>query len=253
MNVQEHMFRYDSVQQKKLLYALKHNKRELQSERGAHENIDASRMHLNYVLYGFGNSEETYNYARSQIALAGIHRLRKNAVLAIECIFSLPVNWHNKDSKPFFFDCLEWIKANFEGVLLSFDIHLDEAAPHAHALILPLHDGKLQGDAIKGGKAKIVIRQKSFYELVAVNYGFKKPLTKRLGHAAKEILAKQVMNALKTDPVCKSKVFSWVRDSVFSNPIGCAQLLGIPLELPQKELKHFVDYKRSRGRGTFDK
>lgn len=253
MNAQEHMFRYGSVQQKKLLYALKHNKRELQSERGAHENIDVNRMHLNYVLHGFGNSDETYNYARSKIALAGIHRLRKNAVLAIECIFSLPVSWHDKDSKPFFFDCFKWLKESFEGVLLSFDIHLDEAAPHAHALILPLVDSKLQGDAIKGGKAKIAIRQKSFYEAVAVNYGFKNPRTKRLDHAEKEMLAKRVMSALKTDPVYKSKIFAWVRDSVFANPIESAQLLGIPLVHPKKELKHFVDYKRSRGHGAFEK
>jgi len=44
------------------------------------------------------------------------------------------------------------VKLNFAGELLSFDIHKDEAAPHAHAVILPLIDGKMQGSNMMAEK-----------------------------------------------------------------------------------------------------
>lgn len=247
------MLRYGSVQQSKLLMALKHNKRELQAELETKPNIDASKTRHNYFLHSLGTAESTYNFAMSELALAGIHKIRKNAVLAIECIFSLPGTWQARDYKSFFEDCMAWISENFEGTLLTFDVHLDESAIHAHALILPILEGKLQGDRIKGGKAQIAIRQKSFYESVGIKYGFKNPLEKRLTFAAKRATAKKVMDALKGDPVYQSKVFAWFRDAVFSNPIGCAQILGIPIDNSQRKLKHFVDHKRSRGHGTFEK
>lgn len=253
MQAQEHMFKYGSVQQIKLLLALKHNKRELQQERGASKNIDLTKKHLNYFLHSLGDAQETYNYAMSQIALAGIHNIRKNAVLAIESMFSLPVTWHNNNSKAFFEDCLLWARSNFEGTLLSFDIHLDESAPHAHALFLPLLDGKLQGDKIKGSKATIYARQKSFYEQVSAKYGFKNPNLTKLSKEAKIKLATEVMRHLKNDSVMQSKVYSLFRDNVFANPLPFAQLLDISIEPTQPSNKHFVDCKRSKGHGSFVK
>jgi len=247
------MLRYGSVQQSKLLVALKHNKRELQAERGFSKNIDFCKTPLNYFLYTRGTADFTYNWAKSQLASAGVHKIRKNGVLAIECIFSLPADWLSRDCKPFFDDCLAWVRDNFEGILLAFDVHLDESSPHAHALVLPLLDGKLQGDRIKGGKEHVAIRQKSFYERVSSKYGFESPVRRKLSTTAKTLLAKSVMKALKDDPVYQSKVFAWIRDAVFKNPLGCAQILGIPLPEDEPKIKHFVDYKRSRGRGTFQK
>lgn len=253
MLVQEHMFKYGSVQQKKLLLALKHNKRELQHEHGASRNIDPSKMYLNYFLHSIGDAQQTYNYAMSQMALAGIHSIRKNAVLAIECMFSLPVNRHDLDSRAFFKDCLSWVLVHFEGMLLSFDVHLDESAPHAHALLLPLLDGKLQGDKIKGDRSRVKARQQSFYEQVSAKYGFKNPALIKLSKEDKRQLATEIMRNLKNDPVMQSKIYQWVRDALFASPIGCAQLLGISIEPNQPKLKHFVDYKRSKGHGSFEK
>lgn len=253
MQGQEHMFKYDSVQQKKLLMALKHNKRELQHEHGASKNINATKMHLNNFLHSLGDAQQTYNYAMSKIALAGIHSIRKNAVLAIECMFSLPVNWFDKEHKPFFNDCYDWVQQNFAGELLSFDVHLDESAPHAHALILPLHEGKLQGDKIKGNRACVKERQRLFYEQVSGKYGFKNPALLRLSKEEKRQLATKVMQHLKSDPIMESKAYQWFRDAIFADPVGCAQMLGIAIEPSQPKLKHFVDYARSKGHGSFVK
>ncbi len=253
MQEQEHMFKYDSVQKAKLLVALKHNKRELQHEHGASKNIDATKMHLNYLLYSLGGAQQTYNHAMSQIALAGIHSIRKNAVMAIECMFSLPINWFDKDTKAFFNDCYEWVQIHFAGELLSFDVHLDESAPHAHALILPLHEGKLQGDKIKGDRACVNERQSLFYEQVSGKYGFKNPNLQRLSKEDKRQLATEVMRSLKDDPIMESKAYQWFRDAVYANPIGCAQMLGIAIEPSQPKLRSFVDIKRSPGHGSFEK
>lgn len=252
MQGKEHMFKYNSVQKNKLLLALKHNKRELQHELGANKNIDATRMHLNYFLHSLGDAQQTYNYAMSKVAFAGIHSIRKNAVLAIECMFSLPVTWHDSDNRAFFEDCLSWAKEHFQGILLSFDVHLDESAPHAHALFLPLLDGKLQGDKIKGDISCVKARQQSFYEQVCAKYGFKNPALLRLSKEDKKQLATEVMRYLKSDPVMQSKAYQWVRDCVFANPLAPAQLLNIPIEASQPKRKHFVDIKRSRGHGNFE-
>lgn len=253
MLAQEHMFRYDSVPKTRLLLALKHNKRELQHEYGASKNIDATKMHLNYFLHSLGDAQQTYNYAMSRIALAGIHSIRKNAVLAIECMFSLPVNWFDKDSKPFFKDCFEWAQQHFAGELLSFDVHLDESTPHAHALFLPLLEGKLQGDKIKGDRSRILERSKSFHQQVSGEYGFKNPALLKLSKEDKRRLATEVMRNLKKDPVMQSKVYQWFKDAVFANPVGCAQMLGITIQPSEPKLKHFVDIKRSKGHGSFHK
>jgi hypothetical protein len=64
--------------------------------------------------------------------------------------FSLPIDRHTQDTKPFFTYCPNWIKKTFAGELLSFDVHLGESAPHAHAVILRLIDGKMQGRDMVG-------------------------------------------------------------------------------------------------------
>jgi len=45
------------------------------------------------------------------------------------------------------------------GVLLSFDVYLDESAPHVHALILPLVNDKVNGNEIMDGKGNTSSRQ----------------------------------------------------------------------------------------------
>ena len=248
----DHFFRYEGVNGKRFLLAIKHNTRELQKECGSKGNIDANRTHLNYSLHGLKSSQAIDRYARSLIALAGITTVRKNAVWAVEVIYSLPISWHEKESKSFFKDCYEWTMKSFDGELLSFDVHLDESAPHAHALILPLIDGKMQGDKLKGDRKKVKERRKLYYEGVASTYGFKIPLRETLNQSDKVELAKEVLKHLGNDSVLNSAVFPCIRDQIFANPVQYAQLLGIPLKSDRKTTtKSFVDIKRSKGRGQF--
>ena len=111
-----------------VLEALKHNKRELQAERGADAHIDATRTPLNYCLAGDSTPSAIATHAKVQMVKAGIETPRKNGVMAVEVLFSLPIDRHQQDTKPFFADCLAWLNNTFAGELLSFDVHLDESA-----------------------------------------------------------------------------------------------------------------------------
>jgi hypothetical protein len=249
-----HLIRLGTVKGKNgLLEALKHNKRELQAERGTPANIDASRSNLNYSLHGDGDAQTVSIYAKVQMLKAGIETPRKNAVMAVEILFSLPIDRYQQDTRSFFKDCYQWVKVTFRaGELLSFDVHLDEAAPHAHALILPLVNGKMQGNAMMGNKGNLTRIDSLFFNQVACRYGLSKRDYKRLSIEDRLSLAHEVLKRLNGDSVRKSAIWAWVRDAVTASPMQCAEILGIEIAPGQKSHKHFVDIKRSRGKGRFE-
>lgn len=213
--------------------ALKHNKRTLQIKHGVSPHIDAVRTSLNYSLLNNDSPEAIAMHARIQMVKAGINKPRKNGVMAVEIIFSLPTDRHAQNTKPFFNDCFEWVKLNFAGELLSFDIHLDEAAPHAHALILPLIDGKMQGNRMVGSTGNLMRLINKFHLDVARRYGLSKNDKARLSATDRQNLANFVLAHLKrvNDPVMKSCVWSCIRDLIGKDPLPFAQMLSISLTL----------------------
>lgn len=235
-----------------LLEALKHNKRELQAERGTPANIDASRSNLNYSFHCDGDAQTIAIHAKVQMLKAGIETPRKNGVMAVEVLFSLPIDRHQQDTRPFFDDCYQWTLQTFAGELLSFDIHLDEAAPHAHALILPLVDAKMQGNAMMGNKGNLKRLDNLFFNQVAARHGLIKHDYKRLNSRDRQTLGREVLKRLNGDSVRKSAIWTWVRDAITASPIQCAVILGIEIAPAQKKQKNFVDIKRSRGKGSFE-
>lgn len=248
-----HLIRLGAVKGKNgVLEALKHNKRELQSQRGATLHIDVTRTPLNYALAGIDTPANIATLAKVQMLKAGIETPRKNAVLAVEVIFSLPIDRHQQDTKPFFADCHAWTLKTFAGELLSFDIHLDESAPHAHAIILPLINGKMQGNAMIGNTGNLMRLINLFHIELAHRYGLSKSDRQRLSVIDKQSLEREVLTRLKADSVMKSSVWACVRDNINKDPLPYAQLLSVSLS-PAKpiKVKSFVDHKRSKGKGSF--
>lgn len=243
----------ESVNAKKtsLLIALKHNKRTQQSGKGARLNIDATRTHLNYALIGSQTPEELNLHANIQMLTAGINikTQRKNAVLAVEIVYSLPINRHEQDTRQFFIDCLSWTQQNFKCELLSFDVHLDESAPHAHALILPIIDGRLQGDKLKGDRHNIKRLRSLFYNAVSINHGLSRAV--RMPAIDKTKSAEAVLAFLVSDPFMRSKAYPCFRDAIIKDPLPFVQALGINLSGKIVKVKSFVDHKRSHGKGSF--
>ena len=249
-----HLLRLGTIKGKHgVLVAMKHNKRTLQSERGASANIDATKSSLNYCLASDGTPHEIATHAKVQMLKAGIERLRKNGVMAVEVVISLPIDRHQQDTKPFFIDCLQWVNKTFAGELLSFDVHLDESAPHAHAIILPLINGKMQGNKLMGGLGNLMRLINLFHKELAHRYGLSRSDKKRLNVTDKQTIEKQVLTSLKSDSVMLSSVWPCVRDAISHDPMPYAQILGIdkPQQNRNKDNKSFVDIKRSKGKGSF--
>ncbi len=217
-----HLFRMGSVNPNRFLSALKHNKRSAINK--YQSNIDVSRNHLNYSMHNDLTPVEIARLARNRISDVGV-RLRKNAVMAVEIIFSTPNNYHQRDTKPFFKDCYDWVKRTFAGELLSFDVHLDEAAPHAHALILPLINGKMQGSALKGNRANVMRLNKLFSEEVAVRHGLHSIERKRLTYTEAKAIKQNVYMRLKMDPAMSSAVWPCIRDAIEKDPLPFAYAL----------------------------
>lgn len=233
-----------------VLVALKHNRRTLQSERGASANIDITRTSLNYSLASDAAPELIARHAKAQMILAGIEKPRKDQVRAVEIIFSLPVDRHDQDTKPFFTDCYGWVKQTFEGELLSFDVHLDESAPHAHAVILPLIDGKMQGRDMVGSTGNLMRLINKFHADIARHYGLSRSDKKRLSSMGKQSIEKLVLTRLVNDPAMQSSVWPCLRDAIHNDPLPYAQMLSIqPTLATQGKNKSFVAIMTSKGKG----
>lgn len=247
-----HLFRMGKVNGKNgILNALKHNKRALQAERGAGANIDAFRTPLNYSLTEPDTAEQIDRRAKVLLVQAGIDKPRSNQVMALEVIFSLPIDRHQQDTRPFFTHCFEWVQKQVPGVLLSFDIHLDESAPHAHALILPLVNNKMRGNKIMGGIGNLNRLINLFYAEIARHYGLSRNETKRLNSDDKATLEKQVLSRLVSDSVMKSVIWPCVRDAIYLDPLPYAQLLGIEYKRQPARYtdRSFVQIMTSKGKG----
>lgn len=245
-----HFFRMGKVNGKNgILSAAKHNKRTLQAELGAGAHIDALRTPLNYSLTDPVTAEQIDRAAKVLMVQAGIDKPRSNQVMALEILFSLPINRHQQDTRPFFQCCMDWTTRNIPGVLLSFDVHLDESAPHAHALILPLVDNKMQGNMIMGNIGNLNRLRNLFYIEVACYFGLTRNETRRLSWSNKTELEKQVLLKLRTDAVMKSAIWPCVRDAIHSDPLSYAQLLGIERKPAKCTRKSFVQIMTSKGKG----
>ena len=233
-----------------VLEALRHNKRELQAERGADAHIDVTKTPLNYCLAGDHTSSKIATHAKVKMLQAGIDTPRKNGVMAVEVVFSLPIDRHQQDTNPFFADCLAWLNKTFAGELLSFDIHLDESAPHAHALILPLINGKMQGNQLMGSTGNLMRLINLFHKEVARHYGLSRADYKRLSANDKQTIEQQVLTRLRGDSVLKSSVWPCVRDAIHKDPLPFAQLLDINKpKAGSKPAKTFVQIMTSKGKG----
>jgi hypothetical protein len=268
MPAQYGFLRVGSVSKEKrggLLAALKHNKRTL-PEAG---HIDPKRSPLNYSLSPEATPEALNTHVNVELARYGI-KPRKNAVMAVEVIFGLPESWRDRDNAAYFADCFLWLRQAMGGEILTFDVHNDEAAPHAHALILPLIDGKLQGDKIKGNVTNINNLRKSFMAQVGRVHGLETP--KRLTNAQRNQLAAAVLRAYANDPVKKSIGWTLFSDSIKRDPQPHAELLGITLaqgmahpektqhkpakskidhiNTPKRKSKTFVGIMTSKGKGS---
>ena len=229
--------------------AARHNRRVIQAEMGATGSIDPARSHLNETLTGPSTAADVGQLAKDLMTAAGVVKLRKDAVMGLEIVFSLSPDTAI-DDRAYFTACSEWAVGCLGGVILSVDIHRDEAAPHCHVLLLPLIDGRMVGSNLHGGKQKLLALQKDFHAAVASKFGLSKAPA-RLAGTAKQAGAKAVLQKLRetSDGALQSAAWAVIREAVERDPGPFLLALGLELATPKKKLRTFTQIMTSKGKG----
>lgn len=151
--------------------AIKHNLREGLPPR---HNIDAARSGQNLILCGASDVEAVLAAYQAVLQQHGVVKLRKNAVLLVEALFSLP-SFDTPDSEGYFRACTEWLASYYQVPVLSSIVHMDEGKPHCHVLLVPVVGGRMRGSAILGGWEKLRAMREDFLERVAQRFGLASP------------------------------------------------------------------------------
>ena len=237
----------------KVLAASRHNKRLIQAEQGADSHIDAARICLNLSLHGPDSPEAVARLAKDRMAAAGVRPQKKNAVLALEHVFSLPANTAI-DLKAYFSDCVQWVARNFGGLdnVLSADVHLDESAPHLHVLILPLIDGRMNGSDLFGNRQRLQFLHNDFHAAVAGRYGLVKAPARLQGQAKAKTAQTVITHIYATnDTALTSALWPLIRDLIGRDPAVCAQVLGLEVtKLADKPQRLMEQIFTSKGKGS---
>ena len=233
-----------------VLAAARHNLREIQAELGAGGTIDPTRMRLNVVMHGPGDAADVAALAKARMQAAGVGKLRKDAVQAIELVFSLP-HCTVMDKRHYFADCLAWAGARFGADnILSAVAHHDEAAPHMHVLLLPLVGNKMAGSELVGNRRTLADMQVAFHSAVASQHGLRKAPKRLAGHS-KDAAAHLVLKHLRAanDGVLRSAAWPTIRDAIERDPAPFMDALGLHLTAPQKPPKTMAQIFTSKGKG----
>jgi len=235
--------------------SFKHNRREIQKELGAKSHIDVHKICLNYPLTESVKTDDLIQSVKDSIEVHEEHtrkRIRRDAVLAIEVVFSVPISRQDINTDEYFKDCLAWTIEQFSPAsLITADVHLDEATPHMHVILSCITPSRLIGSRIKGNKTRYQERTDHFFHNVAVKYGLQRPPTKLLkGDRLK--LAKEVITRLEItqDPMTQSPHYPLIRNSIQEDPIQFASNLGIEIKTIPKKIRTVTQIMTSKGKGS---
>ena len=103
----------------RLLQAARHNRRTLTPEVDIAGSINTERSHLNETLFGPATPEGVAALAKELMNSALGHKtVRKDAILGIELLFSLPLNHRLSDDRSYFARCVEWTADELGGICI---------------------------------------------------------------------------------------------------------------------------------------
>lgn len=233
-----------------LMDAARHNLREIQAEQGANGRGNAARSHLNQLLAGPGTAKEVKAMAATLLGAAGVDSatLRKDHAQAIEALFSLPPG-HAIDPGHYFAACLAWLRAALRLPVLLAVVHLDEGAPHMHALMLPVKDGEHVG-------SKPIERSEwqrlggLFFESVAGPAGLQRPGAKLHG-LVKQWAVDAILKACSVRglPEANGALWSVLEAAIRRNPTDAMKALGMDVESvrPRADRQSAVHHTKPNG------
>lgn len=233
-----------------LQQAVRHNRRQIQAELGAHGHIDPSRTHLNETIAGPVDPDDVVRLARARMAAAGVGKLRRDHTQAVELVFSLATDTA-VDTGVFFRLCAAWVAEQFGADnVLTADIHRDEAAPHCHVLVLPLVGDRMAGSELIARPATAKLH--TSFVRVAKKFGLKPPVT-RLSGQSRTTGAQMVLARLESthDAVLRSALCDVVRAAIKADPAPYMAALGISRDVvkPKAVQRTMAQIFTSPGRG----
>lgn len=221
--------------------AARHNLREF-TMKGAGEqgSIDTARTSLNYIVRGPGSALGVCALAQELMSTAGVKTLRKDAVMALEVVMSLPPN-HDADLHAYFEDSVQWVEQSFGVPVLSAAVHLDQAAPHCHVLLLPLVGSRMVGSDLMGGRATLAARQEDYFKSIGKRYGFVRPSArKRPSKTVREDALRIAHALLQSRTNLGGEVIGVLLAPHASDPLPLVEALGIDLSIRKRMAGDFV-------------
>ena len=158
-------------------------------------------------LVGTGNPEAD---VRSRIEGAGV-RVAKNAVLAVEVLMTASPEYFRPDHperagsyaparlKAWQQAVTDWARDRWGDNLVSMTVHLDEATPHAHAVVVPINPktNRLSAKAMITGGRKMLAELQDSYAGALAPLGLERG---QRGSKAKHETIKRVYGALSEPP-----------------------------------------------------
>ena len=222
--------------------AARHNLRELQAELGGGASYRPHSLWTESVIAGSDSAAGVATECERLMHDAAVGKLRRDAVRGVEIIVSLPTA-SSIDHAAFFSDSLFWVRSYFGVPVLSAVIHLDEAAPHCHVLLLPLVNGRMAGSDLVGNRARLQAMQTNFFEQVGSGYGLVKPKPqRRLNQATRDRAASVILASIQGNPELLDipDVVSAMRELLTRDPVPMLKALRLPIPLPEGPLKTFV-------------
>lgn len=184
------------------------------------------------VIEGPGDARVVAELARQKLQAAGIQKVRKDAVRAIEVIISLSTN-HGINDIEFFRASARWFARRFGGEsnLISAVVHYDENNDHMHLLIQPVVGGRLIGSKLIGAGGRFKAHQADFDHDVARVHGVKVVMPLALGRRGLVLAARAVVEKLvqMNDALLNSSVYRVVKSSIQRQPVPFLSVLGIDI------------------------
>lgn len=180
--------------------AARHNLRQSAQEIARKPNIDAAKGHLNIVLAGAGTSEAVVADSLARMKAAGVEKLRKDAVRAVELVVSV-VDSTPAKSRKLFERSLKWARDFFKVPVLTAAAHFDEAVHHAHIVLLPLVDGRMVGSDLVGYRPRRLEIETDFCQKVLAPLRMESGnRTQPYEYGGRQEAAKELVEALQRNP-----------------------------------------------------
>jgi hypothetical protein len=207
---------------------LKHNFRQIPRELGENRHIDPTRCKLNQTLIGGSDPSSMVKEVAAKIVAATGKKLRRNGVLALEYLISLRANT-TVDINGYFPEVVEWLEDYLGCPIISAVVHLDEASPHMHVIVLPLRNGRMMGSELVGYKGDLAALKQNHFKSVGQRFGLQ--MLESIPRFKRYEISRKVVNALvaSKDLLDQPMIRTALQNVIQHNPHELMSVLGIKL------------------------